>query len=200
MGLGIRVEARPSTRTLLAVAMRRVLPLAAVLVVLGAGSADGRSFGPVEEAAYQEAVTYWGVTPTLCTSVTKEVVAPGSLGVDEEGRDVAARADQPDQIPMPCHVWVEEDALGPQLCTILRHEYGHLLGYGHEDPALNEMPACEVTVPYIETPRERRREAWKLWRWARTECQMARGPYRKRCWNALRREAQKLRALHAPRL
>lgn len=180
--------------------MKRAALLAAVLLALGAGSAEARPFGQVEEAAYQEAAAYWGAMPDLCTSVTKEVVAPGSLGVDEKGRDVAARADQPDQIPMPCHVWLEEDALGPQLCTTLRHEYGHLLGYGHEDPALSEMPACDITVPYVETRSEERREAWKLWRWARTECQMAKGPYRKRCWVSLRREAQKLRALHAPRL
>lgn len=181
---------------MLTVALKRALLLGMVLALLGPSSAHARPFGPVEEVAYQEAAAYWQATPTLCTSITKEVVPPDSLGVDEMGNDVGARATRPEN-PQPCGVWLEEDAVG--LCTLMRHEYGHLLGYGHEDSELSAMPACAgETVRYIPTRKEDRREAWKLWRWARTECIAARGPYRSKCWRDLKREASHLRSRYEP--
>lgn len=165
----------------------------AAVATLAAPLASARPFESTEEAAWQEAEAYWGAAPTLCTTITKEVVPAGSLGVDENGRDVAARATQP-TIPVPCGVWVEDDELGTQeLCSVLRHEAGHLRGYGHEDPALSDMPGCK----YLGTRKEQREEAWRLWRWARTECRTARGPYRPRCWNWLKAEASKIRVRYA---
>lgn len=177
----------------------RIYLLATSLLCLAIPAcAAAAPFGPAEEIAFQEAAAYWGQAPTLCTSIAKEIVPSGSLGVDEEGRDVKGRATQPTGLPVACGVWVEEEALGPHLCTYMRHEYGHLLGYGHEDTELSQMPACEITVPYVATRKEERREAWKNWRWARTECVAARGPYRAKCWKWLRREAKKIRTRYVP--
>lgn len=156
-----------------------LVTLAAVLVL--AVPAGAAPFGPAEEAAWAEAEAYWGVAPALCTTITKEVVPPGSLGVDVQGR-----ATQP-TYPQPCGVWIVE-GLGEALCGTVAHEFGHLLGHGHEDPELANMRACGLVVlPDVEVER---RQAWEFWRESRSECREARGPYRPKCWRALRASRQ----------
>ena len=162
--------------------MRRVGLIAAVILAVFPATAIGRPFGPVEEAAYQDAASYWGHTPELCTSVAKEVVAPGTLGPG-----VSGRATQPEGLPVPCGLWVVE-GLGEFLCSTMRHEYGHLLGYGHEDAELQAVGPCDQQPALVVA----RRQAWAEWRESRAECREARGPYRKKCWRELRAQRKHL--------
>lgn len=131
-------------------------------------------FGPEEEAAWTQAEAYWGRQPTLCTSITKEVVAQGALDGPDAPGGAAGRATQPNA-PMECGIWIEE-GLGPNLCGVIRHEYSHLLGYSHQDPELANMPRCdsESNDPSggIYSPADivvvERNQRWELWReWIR---------------------------------
>lgn len=170
-------------------AYKRALLLGVVLVVLVAGSAEARPFGPVEEAAWQEAVTFWGLTPPLCSSITRELVAPGVLGVDDEGRDVAGRATMPQEKAVACGVWIEEDVPAGTLCSTARHEYGHLLGFGHDDPELALVPRCASPEWLAQ-----RAEAWAVWREWRQECPtMQTVDYRAKCYRSVKKVAARLR-------
>lgn len=155
----------------------------------------GRPFEEPELAALAQAEAYWGQQPAFCTSRTLEVVAPGALGVDEQGRDVGGRATQP-EVSTPCGMWIEEDELGRGLCSLVRHEYGHWLGFGHEDPELAQMPACEEPSAYTP-PDERviaRRQAWDEWRESQIICFGANpGAKRQKCFRSLRRKADRIR-------
>jgi hypothetical protein len=163
----------------------------------------GRPFGGAELAAVAQAEAYWGRQPALCTSRTFEVVADGALGEAEQGGPAAGRATQP-TAPMACTMWLEEDATADptNLCTIVRHEYGHWLGFGHEDPELAQMPSCvpgstEASGGVYAPPSRKavaRQQAWAYWREWRAECREAGGTYRPQCWRQLRRFTQRLRA------
>lgn len=191
-----------------------IVALFAVLVCLTwAGKADagyygpGRPFGEAELVALAQAEAYWGQQPALCTSSSLEVVTPGALGVDEEtGADVAARATKPTG-PTPCTMWVEEDVLGDptSLCSIERHEYGHWLGFGHEDAELAQMPGCERGSHaanggvYVSPNPKRiaRRQSWELFREWRAGCQEepVGSKARRRCFGAVRRYGARLRSI-----
>lgn len=188
--------------------MNRILIVAALLLGLLPCAAQagtygpGRPFGEAELAALAQAEAYWGQQPTLCTSRTMEVVAPGALGVDEQGRDVGGRATQP-EAPMPCGMWIEEDELGDGLCSLVRHEYGHWLSFGHEDPELAQMPPClkgsaAADGGSYRPPNERvvaRRQGWELFREWRAGCR--REPIgsrtRHRCFAGVQRFGKRLR-------
>lgn len=183
-----------------------LIVFAALVAVLGClvwvGEAEagqfgpGRPFGEAELAALANAEAYWGRQPVLCSSRTVEVVAPGALGVDEYGHDVIARATQPVGEALACGMWVEEDALGPDLCSTIRHEYGHWLGFGHEDAELAQMPLCVLEVAVWEAEmRLYRRAEWGGWREFRALCQSRRNQRGRRpCFRELRDEAQRIRS------
>lgn len=183
----------------------RALPmmLCAILFALCAASqakagefGPGRPFGEAELAALTQAEAYWGRQPDLCTSRSMEIVAPGALGVDEQGNDVGARATRP-AVRVPCGMWVEEDELGVGLCSLVRHEYGHWLGFGHEDPELAEMPGClsgstEASGGSYIPPDPKqvtRQQNWELFREWRAGCQRekAGSRARRRCFAAVGR-------------
>lgn len=162
----------------------------------------GRPFGEPELAALAQAEAYWGQQPALCMSLSVEVVAPGALGVNEEGGDVGGRATQPIS-STPCGMWIEEDELGRGLCSLIRHEYGHWLGFGHEDAELAQLPACiqgsdeasgGVYVP-PNPKRVARQQAWDLFREWRAGCREEPNGSRsrQRCFAAAHRYAKRMR-------
>jgi hypothetical protein len=161
--------------------VKRAFLLAAVLLALGASGARAAPFGPAEEQAYAEAEAFWGREPTLCTTIRKEVVPPGSI-------DAFGEATMPTG-PMPCELLIAEGLSGEFLCSIVRHEYGHLLGLDH--PEMMSLPACGSTGVLGEDVL--RRQGWEEWRETRDECRGARGSYRPKCWRQLKRDARKLR-------
>lgn len=141
----------------------------------------GRAFGSTEMIALQQAEAYWSSQPTDCTTRTLEVVASGALG-SAEGHDLAAYATIPSAEPTPCGMWVEEDALSGDLCSLLRHEYGHWLGFTHQDPELATMPACDPEAVLPLTQGESRKRIWSSWRRVRTSCPHLTNRARKRCY------------------
>lgn len=192
-----------------------ILAITGLAVVSGSASATeagdygpGRPFGEAELAAIAQAEAFWGRQPELCTSRKAEVVAPGQLGTrEEDGGEVAGRATRP-FAPRPCGMWIEEDDLSRGLCTIVRHEYGHWLGFGHEDPELAQMPACEETQPspygeaepgYEIYPVDQKAEAWNRWQMHRRECTKLRAVRRQECLEVSRRYAEKLRRRYSRR-
>jgi len=167
------------------------LALFAVLGCLYAAHAEagiygvGRPFAAAEERAYSMADAYWQRQPNLCTSVHREVVAPGALG-----ENVLGRATMPEATPIECNLFVVEGLTETELCSVMRHEYGHLLGFGHDDPELATMPPCEAGFEV-----EQRRWAWQLWHEWQVIClrMKARTPHREHCLHRLRRRANRLR-------
>jgi hypothetical protein len=176
---------------LIALLLTAVSPLA---------SASGEPFGAAEELAWEEAVAYWQEAPTLCGTITKEVVAPGSLdNANESG--VLGSATQPNREtgePIErCWIGVVEGLEPALLCGVMRHEYGHLLGWSHSDPGMASLVLCGPTAPTEPSITEiRKRQAWEEWRETRAWCrEMPPNPQRRHCW----RHARRMRR-HAARL
>lgn len=112
--------------------MKRLLLLGIALFFLGTASAQARPFEAPEEAAYTEAVAWWGEEPTLCGMVDKAVEpTSGDWGF----------ATQPDAPEPTCFLRIDPEVLGwyGMLCAVMRHEVGHLLGHGHVDDPTNIM-------------------------------------------------------------
>lgn len=180
--------------------MKRAAVLAFVIVGLLAGSAQAAPFTPELNADYAAAQAWWGVSsPPLCSSVTKELLPTDPLG---DG----ARATQPATLE-PCQLIVYENAVRPGCWEEMeiRHEVGHLLGYGHSTDPLSIMNAdwsytywCPGDVEAAEAraaaeAKAARRKSWSAWRLMRHGCRTARGPYEQRCWGELRELAQFIR-------
>lgn len=157
--------------------------LAAVLMSLfAAGPAEGAPFGPDEEWAFAQAASYWGASPP-CSSLQKEVV----VGLPDAGR-----AHHPEVGEGPCLVQIAAGMGRGSLCAVMLHEYGHLLGYGHEDPPMlvdaGAVPQCAPALAEqsIERGREQLREQ-------RAYCRSLRaGKAKSRCWRVARRMRTRL--------
>jgi hypothetical protein len=97
----------------------------------------------------------------------------------------------------------EDEVVDPtNLCSIVRHEYGHWLGFGHEDAELAAMPGCvagstEASGGVYMAPDPRvvaRQQAWELWREWRRGCYEEETPRARHvCFRGLRRYAERTR-------
>jgi hypothetical protein len=132
---------------------RHLIALFAVAVALAAPSlahADhGQPFTDPDVEAYLEiAREHWGMTPAGC--------AVHVVLHDNPNPDVVATAEQPG-----CRMWLDRDwwPAPPSriACTIVAHEWGHLLGFGHSDDSndlmyvqpLTGAPGCSLYDPRV---------------------------------------------------
>lgn len=180
---------------------RRVLALSLMAVIAATANAQAAPFGPAEETAWLEAETYWLRAPTGCATIDRETVPPGSLDWIEAGQvGISGRATQTTRgapFKEDCVIRIVEGLDPLSLCFVVRHEYGHLLGYGHDDPELANLPPCVAPPPPpFDDSAIARRQAWQEWRETRSWCREARGPFRAKCWRQLRRERARLVALY----
>lgn len=123
--------------------MKRLALLLSVLFLLPVASAHADPFTPEVETYYASAIQYWGHEPTLCTTITKEV-RDGSLE-ESDGLPVIGLGTQPiaEKGREACFITVDAIVEPWQLCRIVRHEVGHLEGFGHSGDPTNIM------YPYI---------------------------------------------------
>lgn len=176
-----------------------IVGLTGVLVALVlAGSAQAAPFTPELEADYEAALAWWGVsTPPQCASVTRELLS----SEDPYGERVAARATQPapGATEVDCFVYVFASQLPESDCIremIVRHEVGHLLGFGHSDNPRNIMSKDGIRASrWCPDPVEELRWRHLLQR-ERCRSLPAHAPKRQRvyCWA---RSRQTLRAVLA---
>lgn len=137
--------------------------IAAFVIAALCGATGAKAASPVQEleADYPAALAWWGVaSPPLCASVTLGVEA-----TDPYGEGAIARATQPESAGIACRLTILED----QWATLptcgrtdtIRHEVGHLLGYGHSSDPDNVMYPVEDLSKgacAVELRREWRRE------------------------------------------
>jgi matrixin len=94
---------------------------------------------------FEVAGAYWSGPVPSC--VENGVTIPvHALLYDDPEASVAARAEQPG-----CRIWVDRDhwrEMGTvEACTIIVHEWGHLLGFGHSEDPLNIMAEIPARPP-----------------------------------------------------
>lgn len=157
------------------------------------------------------AEAFWGGPPPGCSSVafgtTPRVDASGEATLPLDGA-----------APGPCVLEAHEVEAGtgytPEfVCETVVHEEGHLHGFEHStDPNSimwgGELAPAAVTAPVCVDPATEalnavtseeiaRHQAWEYWKESRYACLASHGPYRPRCWRALRRQAHRLRAIYS---
>jgi hypothetical protein len=125
------------------------------------------------EAYFEIASAHWDVPAPSCTGPGGEQIPVHAVLYDNPDPDVVASAEQPG-----CRMWLDRDfwPAPPSrfACTIIAHEWGHLLGHGHHPDDRNLMfeqpltgaPGCSLYVPRIavgtavaQSSRGRRRRA-----------------------------------------
>jgi hypothetical protein len=140
--------------------IKRLLALACVLAsgVPAVARADhGKPFMNGTLADYFEiAQAHWGGSLPQCTTGDGQAIPVHAVLYDHPDPEVTASADQPG-----CRIWLDRDwwPARPSRgdCTVIAHEWGHLLGYGHSHDRndlmfaqpLSGAPGCWVFSPRI---------------------------------------------------
>lgn len=124
-----------------------------VLAVLPVGQAKAAPFTPHLESLYRVAVDYWGQEPTNCTSLDRQIVDDGWLQtVYPNPHAGPARATEA-KSPQPCILYVERSVASPdavgEACAIMIHDFGHLLGYSHNNDPTDVMNGIALTMPTV---------------------------------------------------
>lgn len=173
----------------------RAVLSATLLILVGcliwSAHADAAGFGPAEETAWEEAQAYWKATPTLCSSLSREVVPAGSLDGPEVG--VLGRASQP-EAPTACSIRIVEGLSGTDLCAVMTHEYGHLLGYSHADPEMAVLYTCAAPVTAGVDLQAATAKRWTRWKQRQAACERSPSAERQKCLPRLRHQAQRFRS------
>lgn len=107
----------------------------------------------------QIAEAHWGAPAPTCPGRGGEPVGVHAVLFDDPHPDVSAVAEQPG-----CRIWLDRDfwpaADDETDCTIIAHEWGHLLGNGHSDDERGLMyeapehgaPGCGVFGQPVMAP------------------------------------------------
>jgi hypothetical protein len=108
------------------------------------------------EAYFEIAQAHWDVPIPSCTGPGGEPIPAHAVLYDNPHPDVVAGAEQPG-----CRMWLDRDfwPAPPSriACTIIAHEWGHLLGHGHSPDERNLMfeepytgaPGCALYDPRV---------------------------------------------------
>jgi hypothetical protein len=142
-------------------ALRHLIALSAVALALAAPPAaradHGQPFSNPDVDVYLEiAQEHWGLTAPTCAGPSGERIPVHVVLHDNPNPDVVATAEQPG-----CRMWLDRDwwpaPAGRFACTIIAHEWGHLLGLGHyrdsrdlmyQEP-LTGAPGCSLYDPRV---------------------------------------------------
>ena len=151
-----------------------VIALACALIAAPAARADhGEPYTNRTLATYLEiAEAHWGVPAPTCLGEGGQTIPVHVVLFDNPDPMVTATAEQPG-----CRIWLDRDwwpARPNRIdCTVVAHEWGHLLGYGHSperrelmyEQPLTGAPGCSLfeaqvavgtAVAHSSSPRPRK--------------------------------------------
>jgi hypothetical protein len=123
--------------------------LAAIAIVLPAPARADHG-GPVLDDAlatyFGLAQAHWGGPLPTCVANGVTLIPVHAVFYDDPDPSVAAKAEQPG-----CKLWLDRELwheMRPvEACTIVLHEWGHLLGYGHVANPLALMAEFPTRAP-----------------------------------------------------
>jgi hypothetical protein len=134
--------------------------LAAIAIVLPAPARADHGRPVLDDALgtyFGLAQSHWGGPLPTCVANGVTLIPVHAVFYDDPDPSVAAKAEQPG-----CKLWLDRELwheMRPvEACTIVLHEWGHLLGYGHVRDPLNLM-AEFPTRPPVECAALRRGRA-----------------------------------------